>query len=82
MKYPAIEHVVIAPLLTTIIWDDKTTTVVACDKEDKFDEQTGVLLCVAKKFLGSATKTMEAIEKGKQSARDNFKRFGIDRKIK
>ena len=36
---------------TTVTWSDGRETTVKCDKEDEFDEQKGVLLCIAKEVM-------------------------------
>ncbi len=36
---------------TTITWTDDSTTTVKCGKEDTFDEQKGILYCIAKKVM-------------------------------
>ena len=38
---------------TVVIWADGTKTVVKCDKDDIYDPQTGLLMCIAKKAFGN-----------------------------
>lgn len=38
---------------TVVLWADGTKTVVKCSEEDIYDEQTGLLMCIAKKAFGN-----------------------------
>lgn len=38
---------------TIVYWTDDTKTVVKTCAEDEFNEQTGLLMCIAKRFLGN-----------------------------
>lgn len=53
---PSIKKVVFNPPATIVFWTDETKTVVKCDKADTYDEYTGMLLCIAKKFFGNTGK--------------------------
>lgn len=53
---PSIRKVLFNPPATIVFWTDETKTVVKCDKTDTYDEYTGLLLCIAKKFFGNTGK--------------------------
>lgn len=38
---------------TIVLWSDDTKTVVKCGKNDKYDAEKGLALCIAKKYLGN-----------------------------
>lgn len=48
-----IEKVIFNDPATIVFWADGTKTVVKCDEEDIYDEQTGLLMCIAKKVFGN-----------------------------
>lgn len=47
-----IKQVIFHNPATIVYWSDKSKTVVKCKEGDIFDEETGLAMCVAKKFLG------------------------------
>jgi len=61
-----ITYVTVHPLVTTIGWDDNTTTVVKSGKNDIFDMEKGVLWAIAKKFLPTSD-ILRAFEMSKES---------------
>lgn len=48
---------------TIVKWSDGDKTVVKCDKEDKFDERVGFLLCVLKKYYNNNIKFYSDLNK-------------------
>lgn len=67
---------------TIVFWTDGTKTIVKCSKTDIFDEQTGLLMCIAKKFLGN-TKVIEkhvpkktTLEEQTKLIANSFRNFG------
>ena len=48
---------------TIVKWSDGDKTVVKCDKEDKFDERVGFLLCVLKKYYNNNIKFYSDLDK-------------------
>ena len=38
---------------TVVLWSDGTKTVVKCQPGDVYSKETGLALCIAKKFLGN-----------------------------
>lgn len=47
-----IKRVIFNPPATIVLWVDGTKTVAKCSKDDTFDEQTGLLICLAKHAYG------------------------------
>ena len=48
---------------TIVLWADGTKTVVKCREDDVYDEQTGLLLCMAKKMYGNDGKFNNVLRK-------------------
>ena len=48
-----IKKVVFHDPATIVFWDDGTKTVVKCQDGDTYSKETGLALCIAKKFLGN-----------------------------
>lgn len=59
---PGVKKVIYNPPATIVFWSDNTKTTSKCDVEDKFDELTGFLLCVAKKYMGGE-RLMHSLDK-------------------
>lgn len=52
--YPfEIKKVIYNDPATIVLWTDGTKTVVKCQEDDIYDEQTGLLMCIAKKAYGN-----------------------------
>ena len=68
MEELKILQTVIYPLETRIIWSDGTETFAEISGDDTFDEETGVLFAIAKKFMKTLD-ILEAIEDGKVSVK-------------
>ena len=49
---PGVKKVIYNNPATIVFWSDGTKTTSKCDNEDTFDEMTGFLLCIAKKYMG------------------------------
>ena len=72
-----------------VIFEDGTSEKAVCDKEDTFNLETGITVCIAKKLLGgtkkynktirNALKTMERNEKSKKEREDEEKRIELKR---
>ena len=50
---PTIKNVVFNDPATVVMWSDGTKTVVKCQPGDDYSKETGLALCIAKKFLGN-----------------------------
>lgn len=50
---PDVKDVIFNPPTTIVLRGDDTKTVAKCNEADTYDERTGLLLCVAKKFFGN-----------------------------
>ena len=50
---PEIKRVIYNDPATILMWEDGTKTVVKCQGWDEYDEQTGLLMCIAKKAYGN-----------------------------
>lgn len=48
---------------TIVIWEDGTKTVAKCHGDDIYDKTTGLLICVAKRYLGGTSKLTKLIDK-------------------
>ena len=48
-----IKKVIFSAPATIVLWLDGTKTVVKCGKNDKYDLEKGLALCIAKKYLGN-----------------------------
>lgn len=58
-----IEKVIFNDPATIVFWDDGTKTVTKCHGDDIYDETTGLLVCISKKFLGGASALKKTINK-------------------
>lgn len=58
-----IEKVIFNDPATIVFWDDGTKTVTKCHGDDIYDETTGLLVCISKKFLGGASALKKTIDK-------------------
>ena len=48
-----IKKVIFNDPATVVMWSDGTKTVVKCQPGDVYSKETGLALCIAKKFLGN-----------------------------
>lgn len=48
---------------TIVIWDDGTKTVVKCQPGDEYSRETGLAMCIAKKYLGNKGNFNEVFKK-------------------
>lgn len=48
---------------TVVIWDDGSKTVVKCQPGDTYSKETGLALCIAKKYLGNKGNFNEVFKK-------------------
>lgn len=58
-----IKQVVFNDPATIVIWADGTKTVVKCQEGDTYDEEKGLALCIAKKYLGNKGNFNEVFKK-------------------
>lgn len=58
-----IKKVIFNDPATIVLWADGTKTVVKCREDDVYDEQTGLLLCMAKKMYGNDGKFNDVLRK-------------------
>lgn len=69
---PMIEKVIFNPPATVVLWKDGTKTIVKVKesgkkgKRDKFSEEYGLAMAIAKKFFGSRSAFQKAIENAKR----------------
>lgn len=47
------QEVIFNPPATIVLWSDGSKTVVKCGKNEKFDPEKGLAMCIAKKVLGN-----------------------------
>lgn len=62
-RYPEIKNVVFNDPATVVMWSDGTKTVVKCQPGDAYSKETGLALCIAKKFLGNKGNFNEVFKK-------------------
>lgn len=60
---PQIKRVVFNNPATVVIWDDGSKTVVKCQPGDTYSKETGLALCIAKKYLGNKGNFNEVFKK-------------------
>ena len=48
-----IKKVIFNAPATIVLWSDDTKTVVKCGKNDTYDAEKGLAMCIAKKYLGN-----------------------------
>ena len=58
-----IEKVIFNNPATIVVWSDGTKTVVKCQPGDTYSKETGLALCIAKKFLGNKGNFNEVFKK-------------------
>lgn len=58
-----IKKVIFNDPVTVVIWADGTKTVVKCQPGDTYSKETGLALCIAKKFLGNKGNFNEVFKK-------------------
>ena len=56
-----IKRVIFNDPATIVIWEDGTKTVVKCQDGDIYDKQTGLALCVMKKYFGNTSRGLNDI---------------------
>ena len=59
---PIIEKVIFNPPATVVIWRDGVKTVVKTSKDDVFSKETGLAMAIAKRYFGSRSKFLEAVD--------------------
>lgn len=60
---PEIKNVVFNDPATVVMWSDGTKTVVKCQPGDVYSKETGLALCIAKKFLGNKSNFNETFKR-------------------
>ena len=58
-----IKEVIFNDPATIVIWSDGTKTVVKCQPGDVYSKETGLALCIAKKYLGNKGNFNEVFKK-------------------
>lgn len=62
-RNPEIKKVIFNDPVTVVIWEDGTKTVVKCQPGDTYSKETGLALCIAKKYLGNKGNFNEVFKK-------------------
>lgn len=52
-QHSKIKRVIFNDPATIVIWEDGSKTVVKCQPNDEYSKETGLALCIAKKYLGN-----------------------------
>lgn len=60
---PSIKDVIFNDPATIVIWSDGSKTVVKCQSGDTYSKETGLALCIAKKYLGNKGNFNEVFKK-------------------
>jgi hypothetical protein len=60
---PEIKNVYFNDPVTVVIWNDGTKTIVRCQPGDTYSKETGLALCIAKKYLGNKGNFNEVFKK-------------------
>ena len=60
---PSIKDVIFNDPATIVIWSDGSKTVVKCQPGDTYSKETGLALCIAKKYLGNKGNFNEVFKK-------------------
>lgn len=60
---PTIKRVVFNDPATVVMWSDGTKTVVKCQPGDEYSRETGLAMCIAKKFFGNKGNFNEVFKK-------------------
>lgn len=60
---PTIKNVYFNDPVTVVIWNDGTKTIVRCQPGDTYSKETGLALCIAKKYLGNKGNFNEVFKK-------------------
>lgn len=58
-----IKEVIFNDPATVVIWSDGTKTVVKCQPGDEYSRETGLAMCIAKKYLGNKGNFNETFKK-------------------
>ena len=72
-RLPFIDKVIFNPPATVVIWSDGTKTVVKARKgkkkaeSDEFSEEIGLAVAIAKKYFGSRSAFLKAVEAANRS---------------
>lgn len=53
-----IKKVIFNPPATIVYWEDGEKTVVRCDKDDTYNREMGIALCIAKKALNNSSRKL------------------------
>ena len=62
-RKPFIKQVIFNAPATVVIWSDGTKTVVKCQPGDEYSKETGLAMCIAKKYLGNKGNFNEVFKK-------------------
>lgn len=60
---PKIENVIFNNPATAVFWSDGTKTVVKCQPGDTYSKETGLAMCISKKFFGNKSNFNEIFKK-------------------
>lgn len=63
VAFVGIKKVIFNDPATIVIWEDDTKTVAKCHGDDVYDKTTGLLICIAKRYLGGTSKLVKLINK-------------------
>ena len=63
-----IEKVIFNPPATIVIWSDGEKTVVKTSKDDVFSKETGLAMAIAKRYFGSRSRFLKAVENAEGEA--------------
>lgn len=73
-----IKKVIYSDPATIVIWTDGTKTVVKCQEDDIYDEQTGLLMCIAKKAYGNTGEFNNVLREWEPKVEEEYCSFNFD----
>lgn len=76
---PEIQNVIFNGDATIVIWNDGVKTVVHCQDDDIWNDEMGVLECIAKRFYGNGSAFNDKIKKAVKIGNENFYKTVVKR---
>ena len=69
---PEIQNVIFNGDTTIVIWNDGVKTIVHCQEGDVWNDEMGVLECIAKRFYGNGSVFNDKVKKAVETGNKNF----------
>lgn len=78
---PRIQNVIFNGDATIVIWNDGVKTVVHCQDGDIWNDEMGILECIAKRFYGNNSAFNDEVRKAVKMGNENFNKI-VQRRLK